>query len=208
MLLPVEELLNCHQRGFIMSKHTRHAMVVFICGMTAAYISPELSAAGTVRAVATIESCDDAAVSGTAEFIERPSSEGVKLVDVTIHVKGLKPGKHAVHIHETGSCTPCSAAKGHFDPGPHGFSSPDGNHPFHSGDLVNIDVKADGIGYLHTSTTRVTLSPGPLSLFDADGSSIIIHTDPDTYCPEGDVKGCAGGARAACGIIRLKPVHP
>jgi hypothetical protein len=25
----------------------------------------------------------------------------------------------------------------------------------------------------------------------------------DTYCPEGIVKGCAGGARDACGIIKL-----
>jgi Cu-Zn family superoxide dismutase len=190
-----------------MFKHTRGAKVAFICGMTAACISTELAAAAPVRAFATIEGCDNSAVSGTAELIERPSGEGVKLVDVTIRVKGLKPGKHAVHIHETGTCTPCGAAKGHFDPGPHGFSSPDGNHPFHSGDLINVDVKADGIGYLHTSTTRVTLSPGPLSLFDADGSAIIIHTDPDTYCPQGDVKGCAGGARAACGIITIKSDH-
>lgn len=179
-------------------------VIPFFCGMMTACIPAALSAAAPVHAVANIEGCDDAAVSGTAEFVERPSSEGVKQVDVTVRVKGLKPGEHAVHIHETGNCTPCSAAKGHFDPGPHGFPAPDGNHPFHSGDLVNIDVKAGGTGYLHTTTTRVTLSPGPLSLFDADGSAIIIHTNPDTYCPQGDVKGCAGGARAACGIIKMK----
>ena len=125
-------------------------------------------------------------------------------MDVTIRVSGMKPGKHAVHIHETGKCTPCSDAKGHFDPGPYGFTAPDGNHPFHSGDLVNLEVNPAGTGVLHTSTTRVTLSPGPLSVFDADGSAIIIHTDPDTYCPEGDVKGCAGGSRAACGILKMK----
>jgi Cu-Zn family superoxide dismutase len=52
------------------------------------------------------------------------------------------------------------------------------------------------------TTTRVTLSPGPLSLLDENGSAFIIHVDPDTYCPEGEKQGCAGGARAACGIIR------
>ena len=189
--------------------HTRKQSItmLILCGMMtlSAATAP---AAGTTRATATLRSCDGATVSGTAEFVERPSDEGVKLVDITIRINGLKPGKHAVHIHEAGNCTPCSEAKGHFDPGPYGFSAPDGNHPFHSGDLVNIAVNGGGTGHLHTSTTRVTLSPGPLSLFDKDGSALIIHTDPDSYCPEGDVKGCAGGARAACGIIELKADHP
>jgi Cu-Zn family superoxide dismutase len=200
-MTPAGDSSNC-QRRQIMHKRTQRAMVMIFCGMTAASTATTLSAA--TRATAEIKGCDDAAVSGTAELIERPSEEGIKLVDVTLRVKGLKPGKHAVHIHETGNCTPCGEAKGHFDPGPHGFTAPDGNHPFHSGDLVNLEVNAGGTGVLHASTTRVTLSPGPLSLFDADGSAIIIHTDPDTYCPQGDVKGCAGGARAACGVIKLK----
>jgi Cu-Zn family superoxide dismutase len=57
---------------------------------------------------------------------------------------------------------------------------------------------------LFTLTSRVTLAPGPLSIFDRDGSAFIIHTNPDTYCPdvnEEEVTGCAGGGRAACGII-------
>jgi superoxide dismutase, Cu-Zn family len=112
----------------------------------------------------------------------------------------LPDGKHAVHIHESGACTPCSEAKGHFDPGPAGKSSPDGNHPFHSGDLVNVEVRG-AVGTLKTTTSRISLSPGPLSIFDKDGAAVIIHTDADTYCPEGEIKGCAGGNRAACGVI-------
>ena len=54
---------------------------------------------------------------------------------------------------------------------------------------------------LRTTTSRVTLSPGPLSVFDLDGSAFIIHVNPDTYCPGGEVAGCAGGARAACAVI-------
>jgi Cu-Zn family superoxide dismutase len=94
--------------------------------------------------------------------------------------------------------------QGAFRPRPARLQRPDGNHPFHSGDLVNIEVNAAATGILHTGTTRVTLSPGPLSVFDADGSAIIIHTDPGGYCPDGDVKGCAGGGRAACGTIKLR----
>ncbi|MYJ74756.1 MAG: hypothetical protein F4089_06470, partial [Gammaproteobacteria bacterium] len=96
---------------------------------------------------------------------------------------------------------------------PNSKTSPDGNHPSHAGDLVNIDItdmtgdvtdddgNPLGSGRLQTLTTRVTLSDGPLSLFDADGSAFIIHVDPDSYCPGGEEAGCAGGARAACGVI-------
>jgi len=158
--------------------------------------------AQVLRASATIEGCGDAfsGASGRLDLIERPSAEGVKLVDVRLQVRGLPDGKHAVHIHEAGACTPCGAAKGHFDPGPAGMTSPDGNHPFHSGDLINIEVR-NGQGVMQTTTSRVTLSDGPLTLLDADGSAVIIHVDPDTYCPDGEAKGCAGGARAACGVI-------
>src|SRR5687767_1441556 len=72
----------------------------------------------TVRARATIRGCTDPNIRGQAFLSERPSREGVKLVDVTIVMSGMMPGRHAVHIHENGSCTPCAAANGHFDPGP------------------------------------------------------------------------------------------
>ena len=157
-----------------------------------------------VRATAVIEGCSDPGIIGRARLVEHPSTEGVKQVSVVIRMQGLAPGKHAVHIHQTAQCMPCGDAGGHFDPGTFGFTSPDGNHPFHSGDLVNIMANERGNGGLITTTSRVTLSPGPLSLFDEDGSSFIIHTNADTYCPDGQVAGCAGGSRDACGIIVLR----
>ena len=130
---------------------------------------------------------------------ERPSEEGVKAVDIYLRLyanTGITRGKHAVHIHETASCNPCGTAGGHFDPGPNSNTSPDGNHPFHAGDLTNMTLDRQGRGYHMVTTTRVTLSDGPLSVFDEDGSAFIIHTNPDTYCPEGEAAGCAGGSRA------------
>lgn len=139
---------------------------------------------------------------GTATLVEKISDEGVKQIDVNLTItSGLTVGKHGVHIHEAAVCTPCGDAKGHFDPGPESNSSPDGNHPFHAGDLNNISIKENGIGVLQTATTRITLSKGPLSVFDENGSAFIIHTNEDSYCPDGEVKGCAGGSRDACGII-------
>lgn len=178
----------------------RHAVAAALVFATAA---PAL--AQPIQARARIVSCDNPELTlGNAALTERASDEGVKQVDVFIRLRrgALPAGKHAVHIHETGQCAPCSAAAGHFDPGPNSNSSPDGNHPFHAGDLINIEVDERGSGTLFTTSTRISLSPGPLSLFDGDGSAIVIHAEPDSYCPEGEVAGCAGGARAACGIIR------
>ena len=153
------------------------------------------------KAFATLTGCSDSGVGGVVRFQEEKSEEGVKQVRVRLRIVGLEEGKHAVHIHETGECEPsCLAAGGHFDPGPASFPSPDGNHPYHSGDLINVEV-VDGVGEMRTVTNRVTLSPGPLSVFDDDGSAVIVHVNPDTYCPDGEETGCAGGARAACGII-------
>ena len=162
-------------------------------------------AIGDKLAEARIHSCtnSDERV-GTLTLLERVSDEGIKLVDVELEIFGdsIAPGKHAVHIHETANCTPCSAAKGHFDPGPNSNTSPDGNHPFHMGDLPNIEVDEHNRGRLWTTTSRITLSDGPLSIFDEDGSAVIVHVGADTYCPEGEEAGCAGGARAACGLIK------
>lgn len=158
------------------------------------------------KAGAVIRACSEPRrVLGVATLREAASKEGIKEVSVVIQItkrnRVLRAGKHAVHIHETGLCEPCTAAGGHFDPGPAGFPDPDANHPYHMGDLVNLEVFKNGQGTLRTVTNRVTLSPGPLSVFDEDGSAFIIHVDKDTYCPEGEVAGCAGGARAACGVI-------
>jgi len=157
-----------------------------------------------VRATAEITGCMDSGITGTAQLTERPSEEGVKLVKVSLVVNGLPDGKHAVHIHEVATCVPCGDAGGHHDPGPAGNSSPDGNHPFHMGDLVNLEVHG-GVGVMHTTTSRITLSAGPLSVFDENGSAFIIHANEDSYCPSPVVAGCAGGARVACGIITPAP---
>jgi len=165
-----------------------------------------------LTASADIKGCTDTGISGSATLTEAESSEGIKEVTIHLKVKGLSDGKHAVHIHETAACEPCSAAKGHHDPGPFGETRPDSagdgvpasdiNHPYHMGDLINIEVK-NGIGSMTHTTNRITLSPGRLSILDEDGSSFIIHTNEDTYCDqESDLKkGCAGGSRDACGII-------
>ena len=114
----------------------------------------------------------------------------------------MKPGKHGVHLHAVGKCDPdFTAAGGHFDPGPAGNTDPDANHPFHMGDIPNLEVGANGAGKLTGVTTRVTLSPGPLSLFDTDGSAVIIHGNEDQGTTGEPKSGVSGGPRVACGVI-------
>jgi Cu-Zn family superoxide dismutase len=179
------------------------ASVLAFTTMALGLVPATAQAQRSIKATASITGCTDPTIAGLAVLTERPSEEGVKIVDVTIVVQGLPIGKHAIHIHEVGICTPCAAAGGHFDPGPAGLSNPDGNHPFHAGDLINLEVKSNGAGDMHTTTSRISLSAGPLTVFDADGSAIIIHVNEDSYCPHGPEAGCAGGARQACGVLQL-----
>jgi len=120
----------------------------------------------------------------------------------------LTPGRHAVHIHETGACDPFTAAKGHYDGNVDQQVNPDaqvapglGNHPYHLGDLPNIVINDGRKGSLYTISSRVTLGPGLTTLFDKDGSAIVIHGLEDKYLPDPPTKDAPGGPRIACGVI-------
>ena len=141
-------------------------------------------------------------ITGTADFEEQTRGT-TRFVVITVKVSGVKPGLHGVHLHAVGKCEPpgFTAAGGHFDPGPAGNTDPDANHPFHMGDIPNIEVGKDGTGTLQSMTTRVTLSEGPLSLFDADGTAIIVHANPDKGITGDPKSGVSGGPRVACGVV-------
>jgi Cu-Zn family superoxide dismutase len=132
---------------------------------------------------------------GTAHLSE--GSDGVRLL---LEVHGLTAGQKGVHIHETASCEApdFKSAGAHLNPAgkQHGTENPQGPH---AGDLPNIEVKQDGTGRLDATTDRVTLGEGTGSLFDADGSALVVHAGPDDY--KTDPSGNSGD-RIACAIIR------
>lgn len=163
--------------------------------------APSASGAGIVRAHADIKG---EGITGTADFVESQQGNG-KIVNITVTVSGLKPGNHGFHLHAVGKCAPdFAAAGGHFDPGPAGNGDPDANHPFHSGDVPQLTAAANGKATMKAATTRVTLSDGPLSLFDADGSAVIVHGNPDQGITGESKSGVSGGPRVACGVIEKK----
>ena len=183
----------------------RHPLIilaaVLAAGGAAAAQQKSASGAGIVRAHADIKG---EGITGTADFVETQQGTG-KLVTITVTLTGLKEGMHGVHLHEVGKCeAPFTSAGGHFDPGPSGNSNPDANHPFHMGDIPQISAGANGKATMKIATTRVTLSDGLLSLFDADGSAIIIHGNPDQGITGAAGSGVSGGPRIACGVIEKK----
>ncbi|KAF3890827.1 MULTISPECIES: superoxide dismutase family protein [Nostocales] len=142
-------------------------------------------------------------ITGTLFFIERK--------DGSVQIKGeiqgdLTPGLHGLHIHSAGVCDPdvqpaFTTSGGHFDPGPFGSEVPvEANHPFHSGDLPNLYVDENGYAKYNVVTSRVTLRESPVTVFDDNGSAIIIHQLQDLQQAEG-LAAQAGGGRIACGVI-------
>ncbi|MGE5243512.1 MAG: superoxide dismutase family protein [Betaproteobacteria bacterium] len=126
-------------------------------------------------------------------------TEGQHGVLLHVELTGAPGGDHAFHVHAVGKCDPPDfvSAGGHFNPASrqHGFMNPRGRH---AGDLPNIRVPDDGRLTFDLFVDDVTLGSGAGSLFDADGSALVMHSGKDDYTS--DPAGNAG-SRVACGVI-------
>ena len=70
----------------------------------------------------------------------------------------------------------------------------------HAGDMPNLHVPQNGDLSIEVVNTAVSLDKGkPNSLFDNDGSALVIHAKADDY--KSDPAGNAGD-RIACGVIQ------
>ena len=69
----------------------------------------------------------------------------------------------------------------------------------HAGDMPNLHIPASGELVIEVADHKLSLIKGqPNSVFDADGSAIVIHVGADDY--KTDPAGNAGD-RFACGVI-------
>jgi superoxide dismutase, Cu-Zn family len=118
---------------------------------------------------------------------------------VSVEVKGMNPGLHAIHVHAVGKCEgpAFTSAGGHFNPEQkkHGLKNPEGSH---AGDMPNMYVAKNGVGRFEVLNDQITLKPGNRSVLDSDGSALVIHAGVDDYVT--DPAGNAGD-RVACGVI-------
>ena len=177
-------------------------VIVLVVGLVLLIIRCSDAAAPTVglTAEAVLVSEDGGAI-GTVAF--RQTATGVLIM---ADIRELAPGGHAFIVHEVGACTPDFRAAGdHFNPtgAGHGFIHSTWKRGesggTHGGDLPNLYAGSDGAARADFFTDGITLDTGPRhSIFDADGSAIIVHERPDSYgAEESDT-----GERVACGVIR------
>src|SRR6185312_11350594 len=169
-------------------KWTGTGVAAALCVVTLAW-----PAASAELANAQLKDSSGKAV-GDVDLTQTPSGVLIKL-----QIKGVKPGEHAFHIHAVGKCeAPFESAGPHFNPGnhKHGMMSGEG----HAGDMPNLHVPQSGELQLEIVNSSITLEKGkPNSVFDGDGSALVIHAKADDY--KSDPAGNAGD-RIACGVIQ------
>jgi Cu-Zn family superoxide dismutase len=161
-----------------------------------------LALAGSAGAQEPVTSGTDTTDSGTI-MARLATAEGVDVgsvtfrgmragVNVAVDLTDLPPGPHAIHIHETGACTPDFDAAGeHLSPDghEHGFAKTETPH---AGDLPNLVAADDGTAQAEFVNWRLTLE----DLLDDDGSAVIVHTAADSY-----MDPASAGDRYACGVV-------
>ena len=159
---------------------------------TILFIAPVLPASAQV-ASAPLKNAEGKEI-GSANLTQTPHG-----VLINLSVKGLPPGEHAFHVHAVGKCEPpFTSAGGHFNPQSkkHGMLAAEG---YHAGDMPNLHIPQSGDLAVEILNANITLEKGkPNSVFDADGSAVVIHAGSDDY--KSDPAGDAGG-RIACGVI-------
>lgn len=140
-----------------------------------------------------LEPKSNSTVTGTATFTEKEGK-----VTFEAKISGLKPGVHAIHIHEKSDCSAAdgSSAGGHWNPTfqKHGKW---GSDSYHKGDIGNFTADEKGNGKITLTTDEWCIGCGDEKK-DILGKGLIVHQDPDDYTsqPAGNA-----GARVACSAI-------
>jgi superoxide dismutase, Cu-Zn family len=136
----------------------------------------------------------DTTVSGMAQFTSDGSNVRLKL-QITIPTMPNKVV--AVHIHENSNCGEIGhAAGGHWNP-TNKMHGKWGSNSFHSGDIGNVTLDANGNGHLEMKTNLWSIGGDPTT--NLLSHSIIVHNGTDDFVsqPSGNA-----GERIGCGIIR------
>lgn len=131
-------------------------------------------------------------------------SQGATGLLMKVEATGLTPGWHGIHLHATAKCeAPFTSAGSHIKhntSGVHGLLNAEGPD---NGDLPNVYADATGAVHAEIFTTRARIaSAGPGEwLWDADGSALVIHANPDDHTSQ-PIGGA--GDRVACAVLSAR----
>ncbi len=146
------------------------------------------------RVTVNMESKSGSQATGEVSFVEENG-----MVKMEAKFSGLKPGTHAIHLHESADCSAAdaSSAGGHWNPTheKHGkWGDADG---YHKGDIGNFEADDNGDGRISMQTDEWCIGCGDENK-DILGKSVIVHEGADDFTSQ--PSGNAGG-RVACGGI-------
>lgn len=137
--------------------------------------------------------------SGSTAKGEAYFTESNGMVSLEAKFSGLKPGTHAIHIHEKADCSAedATSSGGHWNPthSKHGkWGDAEG---YHKGDIGNFEVGDDGVGHVSMQTDEWCIGCGDENK-DILGKAVIVHEGKDDFTtqPTGDA-----GGRVSCGGI-------
>ena len=156
-----------------MTRRTTMTGLLLVALPTLGLVAPTpASATHPVAQAMTVElKTATGAIGGTVRVSTVPA--GTRL---QVDVRGLTPGFHGFHVHQTGACDgsttpPFTSAGGHFD-------GAGRTHGAHAGDLPPLDVAADG-------TARADLVTDAFSVSDLQpeegtrNRAFVVHAAPD-----------------------------
>ncbi|MBP0903359.1 superoxide dismutase family protein [Mariniflexile gromovii] len=136
----------------------------------------------------------DSSVSGNVVFTEENGT-----VNMVATIKGLEPGEHAIHIHESSDCSSPDGKStgGHWNPTNQPHGKWDAETGYHKGDIGNLTADENGDASISMSTDEWCIGCGDETK-DIIGKGIIVHAGVDDFKtqPTGDA-----GGRISCGGI-------
>jgi len=141
-----------------------------------------------------LEAKSGSEVSGEVVFTQ---NEGK--VTMVANIKGLKPGEHAIHLHEKADCSAEDATStgGHWNPTFENHGKWGSSEGYHKGDIGNITADENGLATLTFETDEWCIGCGDEKK-DIVGRGIIVHEGVDDFTTQ--PTGNAGG-RVTCGGI-------
>lgn len=143
-------------------------------------------------------------VRGTVRFSLEKNRSGQELVVVSANVRGLRPGKHGINVHENGDVSSCDAAGActgkSYNPEKRPHRGPKSLKKYgasashflgdgvalnrHIGDLGNIVADEDGSSTTKIKDLYTTLKPGAAN--SLAGRSVVIRAGEDDFETEAD----------------------